>query len=87
MKIISQLAKQNKKEDDFGRNDDDWDVYKIIRKVLIQRELATCEKDVQFLWFHTLRFAKQVGIKCATYPQYFRVFRHRFFWPSHRKEA
>ena len=33
MKIISQLAKNTKKEDDFGRNDDDWDVYKIIRKV------------------------------------------------------
>ena len=33
MKIISQLAKHTKKEDDFGRNDDDWDVYKIIRKV------------------------------------------------------
>ena len=34
MKIISQLAKNTKKEDDFGRNDDDWDVYKIIRKVM-----------------------------------------------------
>ena len=34
MKIISQLAKHSKKDDDFGRNDDDWDVYKVIRKVL-----------------------------------------------------
>lgn len=32
MKIISQLAKHSKKDDDFGRNDDDWDVYKVIRK-------------------------------------------------------
>ncbi|XP_076436270.1 actin-related protein 5-like [Babylonia areolata] len=31
MRIISQLAAQNKKKDDnFGQNDDDWDVYKEI---------------------------------------------------------
>ncbi len=34
MRIISQLAKSSKKEDNFGRNDDDWDVYKFIRKVI-----------------------------------------------------
>ena len=36
MKIITQLAAaktKSKKEDDFGRNDDDWDVYNVIRKV------------------------------------------------------
>ena len=37
MKIITQLAaaktKSKKTEDDFGRNDDDWDVYNVIRKV------------------------------------------------------
>eukprot|EP00095_Tigriopus_kingsejongensis_P010207 snap_masked-scaffold704_size109063-processed-gene-0.8 protein:Tk10207 transcript:snap_masked-scaffold704_size109063-processed-gene-0.8-mRNA-1 annotation:"actin-related protein 5" len=32
MRIISQLAKTSKKEDDFGMNDDDWDVYKKISK-------------------------------------------------------
>lgn len=32
MRMISQLAKNTKKEDTFGMNDDDWDVYKTIRK-------------------------------------------------------
>merc|ERR1719210_229179 len=32
MRMISQLAKNSKKEDTFGMNDDDWDVYKKIRK-------------------------------------------------------
>ena len=32
MRVISQLAKHTKKEDDFGRNDDDWDVYNTIRR-------------------------------------------------------
>ena len=31
--MISQLAKNTKKEDNFGMNDDDWDVYKKISKV------------------------------------------------------
>ena len=30
--MISQLAKNSKKEDNFGMNDDDWDVYKKIRR-------------------------------------------------------
>merc|ERR1719211_579665 len=30
MRIISQLAKNTKKEDTFGLNDDDWEVYKQI---------------------------------------------------------
>merc|ERR1719297_416909 len=30
MRIISQLAKNTKKDDTFGMNDDDWDVYKQI---------------------------------------------------------
>ena len=43
MKIITQLAaaktKSKKTEDDFGRNDDDWDVYNVVRKVLpIEKE-------------------------------------------------
>lgn len=32
MRMISQLAKVNKKEDTFGMNDDDWDVYNTVRK-------------------------------------------------------
>ncbi len=32
MRMISQLARKDKKEDTFGMNDDDWDVYKVIRK-------------------------------------------------------
>ena len=32
MRMISQLAKNSKKEDTFGMNDDDWDVYNKVRK-------------------------------------------------------
>ena len=32
MRMISQLAKNTKKEDTFGMNDDDWDVYNKVRK-------------------------------------------------------
>ena len=44
MKIITQLAaakSKSKKDDDFGRNDDDWDVYKVIRKVLEHGTIST----------------------------------------------
>ena len=34
MRMISQLAKNSKKDDNFGMNDDDWEVYKKINKVL-----------------------------------------------------
>lgn len=33
MRIISQLARREKKEDNFGMRDEDWDVYKAINKV------------------------------------------------------
>lgn len=33
MRIISQLAKKDKRDDDFGMRDEDWDVYKVINKV------------------------------------------------------
>lgn len=33
MRMISQLAKNSKKEDNFGMRDEDWDVYKKISKV------------------------------------------------------
>lgn len=32
MRIISQLARKEKGEDDFGMRDEDWDVYKAISK-------------------------------------------------------
>ena len=33
MRLISQLAKKDKRDDDFGMRDEDWDVYKVINKV------------------------------------------------------
>lgn len=35
MCIISQLAKKEKRDDDFGMRDEDWDVYKVINRVYI----------------------------------------------------
>lgn len=32
MRIISQLARKEKGDDDFGMRDEDWDVYKVISK-------------------------------------------------------
>ncbi|XP_034949594.1 actin-related protein 5 [Chelonus insularis] len=32
MRIISQLAKKEKRDDDFGIRDEDWDVYKVINR-------------------------------------------------------
>lgn len=33
MRIISQLARKDKRDDDFGMRDEDWDVYKVINRV------------------------------------------------------
>jgi len=41
MRIISQLAKKEKKEDNFGMRDEDWDVYKAINKVSIRNHILT----------------------------------------------
>ena len=35
MRLISQLARKEKRDDTFGMRDEDWDVYKVINKVLI----------------------------------------------------
>jgi actin-related protein 5 len=35
MRLISQLARKEKRDDNFGMRDEDWDVYKVINKVLI----------------------------------------------------
>ena len=42
MRLLTQLAKKEKheKNDTFGMNDEDWDVYKTIQKV--NRDLKTC---------------------------------------------
>lgn len=32
MRIISQLARKDKRDDDFGMRDEDWDVYKVINR-------------------------------------------------------
>jgi hypothetical protein len=37
MRLISQLARKEKRDDNFGMRDEDWDVYKAINKVLITR--------------------------------------------------
>lgn len=34
MRLINQLARKEKKDDDFGMRDEDWDVYKAINKVV-----------------------------------------------------
>lgn len=36
MRIISQLARKEKRDDDFGMRDEDWDVYKVINRVCKQ---------------------------------------------------
>jgi hypothetical protein len=35
MRLISQLARKEKRDDNFGMRDEDWDVYKAINKVII----------------------------------------------------
>jgi len=35
MRLISQLARKEKRDDNFGMRDEDWDVYKAINKVLV----------------------------------------------------
>lgn len=38
MRLISQLARKEKNDDDFGIRDEDWDVYKVINKVFYRIE-------------------------------------------------
>lgn len=46
MRLISQLARKDKRDDDFGSRDEDWDVYKVINKV---GSLFKCLKLFYFL--------------------------------------
>lgn len=39
MRIISQLARKDKRDDDFGMRDEDWDVYKVINKVSFTQKI------------------------------------------------
>lgn len=53
MRLISQLARKEKNDDDFGIRDEDWDVYKVINKVsvlflLVSREL---QKIICIIYF------------------------------------
>lgn len=41
MRIISQLARKEKRDDDFGMRDEDWDVYKVINRVCISFNLLS----------------------------------------------
>lgn len=51
MRLISQLARKDKKDDNFGMRDEDWDVYKTINKVVFPEStcllsyLFFCDKD------------------------------------------
>lgn len=47
MRLISQLARKDKKDDNFGSRDEDWDVYKAINKVR-NFKLIQIEKIVFF---------------------------------------
>jgi hypothetical protein len=55
MRLISQLARKEKRDDNFGMRDEDWDVYKAINKVLIT--ICTCRigEMVDILHFHSLQ--------------------------------
>ena len=48
MRVISLLAK-NTKEDDFGKKDDDWEVYKQISKV--RTTTQSCLNDAELILF------------------------------------
>jgi len=44
MRLISQLARKEKRDDNFGMRDEDWDVYKAINKVLVTNACVRLEK-------------------------------------------
>lgn len=53
MRLISQLARKDKRDDDFGSRDEDWDVYKVINKV---SSLLSCI----YIYFHWNRYYKYI---------------------------
>lgn len=67
MRIISQLAKKEKRDDDFGMRDEDWDVYKVINRVYIFCLIPTCniflyQLTNQYLLLHNV-FYRKVAIQ------------------------
>lgn len=65
MRVISQLARKEKGNDDFGARDEDWDVYKTIRRETgdsdseaEQERLAECE---EILRHHDSEFEGTAG--------------------------
>jgi hypothetical protein len=54
MRLISQLARKEKRDDNFGMRDEDWDVYKAINKVLTT--ICTCRIGdmIDILHFNSL---------------------------------
>uniref|UniRef100_T1J7A5 Actin-related protein 5 n=1 Tax=Strigamia maritima TaxID=126957 RepID=T1J7A5_STRMM len=64
MKLISQLAADKKKEDNFGQNDDDWQVYKTINRdggdTDSEEEQEKLQEMEQILREHDLEFQKEM---------------------------
>lgn len=50
MRIISELARKDKRDDNFGMRDEDWDVYKAIRKVFTV--FIVCKRRFHFALYH-----------------------------------
>lgn len=46
MRIISQLARKEKRDDDFGMRDEDWDVYKVINRVCVNFNLLSFRAEI-----------------------------------------
>lgn len=69
MRIISQLARKEKDDDDFGMRDEDWDVYKAISKDDDSDSDAENEKLIEFdniLRYHDPTFEEpQIVPECA----------------------
>ena len=62
MRMISQLAKVNKKEDTFGMNDDDWDVYNTVRKD--QGDSDSEEEQQKLTEYEASSLQKFVSARC-----------------------
>lgn len=81
MRIISQLARKEKDDDDFGMRDEDWDVYKAISKDDDSDSEVENEKLIEFdsiLRHHDPFFEEpQIISECAA--ENYQVF-HPFFF-------
>lgn len=85
MRIISQLARKEKDDDDFGMRDEDWDVYKTISKDDDSDSDVENEKLMEFdsiLRHHDPTFEEpQIVQECAAENyQVSRVFDHKILF-------